>query len=136
MRSKTNPTIEAIKAKLRQEIGYMPGDSIPNSRVSKQLELLVANATLAYAKTLKRPVRLARPGECESQKKEIYKQYKTLKPKGMFTAKEAAEQIGISTGNLYYYNKKGEIDSERIGNRNYYSEDAIFKLRIAILQTV
>lgn len=70
MRSqKVNPEIEAIKARLRQQ--YLPEGNIPNSRVAKQMDLLDAMATLEYAKSLNRPVRKAKPGECEETIKRL-----------------------------------------------------------------
>lgn len=138
MRSpKSNPTIEAIKAQLRQKIGYMPGDSIPNSRVSKQLELLDATATLEYAKSLNRKVRRAMPGECEAKNKEIYKQYQkqSNKPAGMFNSKEAAEKIGITCGNLGYYLSIDMIKSSKVGNRHYYSESEIVRFKASYRKT-
>ncbi len=60
---KLNPAIEAIKARLRSDL--LPEGNIPNSRVAKMVELLDATATLEYAKSLNRPVRMARPSECQ-----------------------------------------------------------------------
>lgn len=71
---KPNPHIEAIKARLKQQ--YLPSGNIPNSRVAKQMDLLDANATLEYAKSLNRPVRKAEPGECEETIKRL-KNYET-----------------------------------------------------------
>lgn len=62
---KLNPAIEAIRAGLSKELGYLPGDNIPNSDVSKALGKLDAEATLIFAKIQNKPVRRASIGECQ-----------------------------------------------------------------------
>ncbi|MEJ5105541.1 hypothetical protein [Chryseobacterium sp. MYb328] len=132
---KVNPEIEAIKNRLRNEI--LPEGFIPNSRVAKQLDLLDAMATLEYAKSLNRPVRMAKPGECEAIKKEIYKQYQKdpNKPAGMLSSKEAADKIGIKISNLWQQKKNNTIKAVRVGSRNYYSEAEIIRFRATHYKT-
>ncbi len=132
---KSNPEIEKIKARLRKEIGYMPGDSIPNSMVSKKLEMLEATATLEYAKKQNRKVRKALPGECEVRRADIYKQYQKKQPDGMYNSKEAAEKLGISRISLWHHKKSNNIAYSVIGKRHYYSESEINRFKVSVLKT-
>ncbi|WP_185246665.1 helix-turn-helix domain-containing protein [Chryseobacterium bernardetii] len=126
---KTNPEIEAIKNRLRQEI--LPEGYIPNSRVAKQLDLLDATATLEYAKKQNRKVRRALPGECEAKGKNIYKQYQkqSSKNKDLYSANEIASKIGVSRKTIM--NRKNEIDIKpvKIGKRFYFTEIDYIKLQ-------
>ncbi|WP_185269201.1 helix-turn-helix domain-containing protein [Chryseobacterium indologenes] len=128
---KSNPSIEAIKARMRKEIGYLPSDNIPNSYISKKLEKLDANATLEYAKLLNRPVRKAKDGECEHSRSPLKPQYVKVdanKPKGMLSTEEAAEKIGVKTSVIRYFNKCKNVDSVKIGQRIYFPESSIAQL--------
>ncbi|BAP30098.1 uncharacterized protein CHSO_1061 [Chryseobacterium sp. StRB126] len=129
---KTNPEIESIKNRLRQEI--LPEGYIPNSRVAKQIDLLDATATLEYAKKQNRPVRRALPGECEAKRKDIYKQYQKKQQDYMYNSKEAAEELGISRNNLWYHKNVNNITPIKVGKRNYFTEAEIIRFRACVLQ--
>ncbi|WPO89909.1 hypothetical protein [Chryseobacterium sp. HR92] len=125
---KTNPEIEAIKASLSKELGYLPGDKIPNSNVSKALGMLDATATLIYAKTLKRKARFAKPGEC---------QYtigrKTVSPKpedGLISTAKAAKILEVQASNLNAIRKAGKIKGKKIGGRFFFKPEEIERYRI------
>lgn len=125
---KSNLSIEAIKARMLKEIGYMPSDNIPNSYISKKLEKLDANATLEYAKLQNKPVRKAYDGECEytiMPKLKAYQKVDVNKPSGMFSTKEAAERIGIKVTTLHQYKKTQHIFPKKVGSRLYYPESEI-----------
>ena len=131
---KTNPAIEAIKNRLKQEI--LPEGYIPNSRVAKQLDLLDATAALEYAKSLKRPVRRALPGECEAKKLDIYKQYQkqTKKEEELYSATEIAKIIGVNR--VTVLNKKGgDINPIKIGKRFYFSQLDFLKIKASCRKT-
>jgi len=131
---KLNPKIEAIKASICKDLGYLPGDKIPNSNVSKELGKLDATATLIYAKTLNRKARFARPGECqytidlEKQKKE---KWEPIKPhNGLLTTKQAAQLLEIEPGNLQQHRRMGKIEAQRIGNRMFFKPEDVERFRI------
>ncbi|MGH1520576.1 hypothetical protein [Chryseobacterium sp. JK1] len=104
---KTNPAIEAIKKRLMSDIGYIPGDNIPNSTVSKTISLLDATATLEYAKSLKRPVRMAKSDECQFS---IELQKKMEKEEtGFKDVKSAAKYLNVSETTINKLKREKQI---------------------------
>lgn len=131
---KTNPEIEAIKSSLCKELGYLPGDKIPNSRVSIALGKIDATATLIYAKTLNRKARFALPGECQYTMELEQEKLKNPKPEkigvGLLNVKEAAKALGITTYNLQNVKRRGEIESTKIGGRFFFTPEEVERFRI------
>ncbi|WP_284464857.1 helix-turn-helix domain-containing protein [Chryseobacterium sp.] len=136
---KTNPEIDAIVAVKMKELGYVPGDNIPNSIVSRALNLINGNAALEYAKSQNRPVRRAKMGECEYTLKNVSKESKPRhdpnKPKGMYSTKEAADKIGINVASLQERKRKTHITAVKVGKRLYYSEDEVYRLKAKLMKT-
>lgn len=131
---KPNPEIEAIKSSLCKELGYLPGDKIPNSRVSIALGKIDATATLIYAKTLNRKARFARPGECQYTM-ELEKQQKEktepINPhNGLLSNKQAAKILGVTPDNLQQHRRMGKIEAQKIGNRMYFKPEEVERFRI------
>ncbi|MGV2452480.1 UNVERIFIED_CONTAM: helix-turn-helix domain-containing protein [Ralstonia mannitolilytica] len=132
---KPNPEIEAIKSSLCKELGYLPGDKIPNSRVSIALGKIDATATLIYAKTLNRKARFARPGECQyTMELQKQKEEKPEKPEqlfnGLLSTKQAANILDVKLDKLQYYKKIGKISAEKIGNRMFFKPEEVERFRI------
>ncbi len=131
---KTNPEIEAIKASICKDLGYLPGDKIPNSNVSKALGMLDATATLIYAKTLKRKARLAKPGECQYTIELEKERFKNPKPEktdsSLLSTKEAASILNLQTGNLVVLRRAGKIEAELIGKRYFFKPEEVERYRI------
>ncbi|WP_312306512.1 helix-turn-helix domain-containing protein [Chryseobacterium sp.] len=131
---KPNPEIEAIKASICKDLGYIPGDKIPNSRVSIALGKIDATATLIYAKTLKRKARFAKPGECQyTMELEKQKKEKTdpIKPhNGLLSNKQAAQLLGVTPDNLQQHRRMGKIEAQKIGNRMYFKPEDVERFRI------
>ncbi|MCE4064310.1 helix-turn-helix domain-containing protein [Chryseobacterium gleum] len=131
---KPNPEIEAIKASLCKELGYLPGDKIPNSRVSIELGKIDATATLIYAKTLRRPVRKAKEGECQHTIELEKERAKNPKPEkigvGLLNVKEAAKELRITTKNLHHIKRIGAIESMKIGGRFFFKPEEVERVRI------
>lgn len=126
---KQNPAIEAIKARLKQQL--IPEGNIPNSRVAKQSDLIDANATLQFAKSQKRPVRYARPGECQYTIELSQKEPKKEIPdNGLLNTKEAAEILNIKTPNLIVLRRSGKINGELIGSRYYFTTQEVERVKI------
>ncbi|MEF9476747.1 helix-turn-helix domain-containing protein [Chryseobacterium sp. 1B4] len=128
------PEIEVIKASLCKKLGYVPGDSIPNSRVSKALGMLDATATLIYAKTLKRPARFASPGECQytiELEKERSKNPKIERPNDrLLSAKQAAVILQVPIPFVNRLRKNGILQGEEVGKRFYYKPEEVEIVRI------
>lgn len=128
------PEIEAIKSSLCKELGYLPGDKIPNSRVSIELGKIDATATLVYAKTLKLPVRKAKEGECQYTIELEKERAKNPKPEkigvGLLNVKEAAKELRITTKNLHHIKRRGEIESTKIGGRFFFKPEEVERVRI------
>ncbi|WFB67037.1 helix-turn-helix domain-containing protein [Chryseobacterium sp. WX] len=133
---KPNPEIEAIKSSLCKELGYLPGDKIPNSRVSIALGKIDATATLIYAKTLNRKARFALPGECQYTMELEQEKLKNPRPEkvgvGLLNVKEAAKALGIKTYNLQNLKRRGEIESTKIGGRFFFTPEEVERFRIQI----
>lgn len=129
---KTNPEIEAIKSSLCKELGYLPGDKIPNSRVSIALGKIDATATLIYAKTLNRKARFARPGECQyTMELERERMPKVSKPEdGLLTTTNAAKILDVQPENLNAIRKAGKIYGEKIGGRFFFTPEEVERYRI------
>lgn len=130
---KPNPEIEAIKSSLCKELGYLPGDKIPNSRVSKALGMLDATATLIYAKTLNRKARFAKPGECQytmELEKERSKNQKQEPDNGLLNAKEASKELGITTKNIQHHRRSGKLKCTKIGGRFFFKREDVERLKI------
>lgn len=131
---KTNPEIEAIKAGLSKELGYLPGDKIPNSNVSKALGMLDATATLIYAKTLKRKARFAKPGECQytiELEKESRNRIIESKPEyELISTAKAAKILEVQPSNLNAIRKAGKITGEKIGGRFFFKPEEVDRYRI------
>ena len=129
---KTNPEIEAIKASLSKELGYFPGDKIPNSNVSKALGMLDATATLIYAKTLKRKARFAKPGECQYTI-ELEKENRIVESRpedDLISTAKAAKILEVHPSNLNAIRKAGKIEAEKIGGRFFFKPEEVDRLRI------
>jgi len=128
------PEIEAIKASLCKEFGYLPGDKIPNSKVSIELGKIDATATLIYAKTLNRKARFAKQGECQHTIELEKERAKNPKPEkigiGLLNVKEAAKALGITTKNLHHIKRIGEIESTKIGGRFFFKPEEVERLKI------
>ncbi|MGU3377380.1 hypothetical protein [Chryseobacterium sp. M5A1_1a] len=136
---KSNPEINVIIARKMKEIGYMPGDNIPNSSVAKALNLINGSATLEYAKAQNKPVRRAKMGECQLTR-EIGLKPKTTrldpnKPIGMYSTKEAAQIIGIKIANLQERKRLTHITAKKVGCRLYYSEEEVYRLKTKLIKT-
>lgn len=131
---KPNPEIEAIKSSLCKELGYLPGDKIPNSRVSIALGKIDATATLIYAKMLNRKARFALPGECQYTMELEQEKLKNPKPEkigvGLLNVKEAAKALGITTYNMRNVKRRGEIESTKIGGRFFFTPEEVERFRI------
>ncbi|WP_288435302.1 helix-turn-helix domain-containing protein [uncultured Chryseobacterium sp.] len=129
---KTNPEIEAIKSSLCKELGYLPGDKIPNSRVSIALGKIDATATLIYAKTLNRKARFARPGECQyTMELERERVPKVSKPEdGLLTTTNAAKILEVQPSNLNAIRKAGKITAVSIGGRFFFTPEEVERYRI------
>lgn len=129
---KTNPEIEAIKASLCKELGYLPGDKIPNSRVSIALGKIDATATLIYAKTLNRKARFALPGECQyTMELEKERMPKVSKPEDdLISTAKAAKILDIQPSNLSSIRKSGKIEAEKIGGRFFFTPEEVERFRI------
>jgi hypothetical protein len=129
---KQNPEIEAIKAGLCKEFGYLPGDKIPNSKVSIELGKIDATATLIYAKTLNRKARFARPGECQyTMELERERMPKVSKPEdGLLTTTNAAKILDVQPENLNAIRKAGKIHGKKIGGRFFFTPEEVERFRI------
>lgn len=131
---KPNPEIEAIKSSICKDLGYIPGDSVPNSIVSKTIDKLDATATLIYAKTLKRKARFAKPGECQYTFELEKERSKNPKPEkigiGLMNVKEATKALRITTNNLQHIKRRGEIESTKIGGRFFFKPEEVERVRI------
>lgn len=131
---KPNPEIEAIKSSLCKELGYLPGDKIPNSRVSIALDKIDATATLIYAKTLNRKARFALPGECQYTMELEQEKLKNPRPEkvgvGLLNVKEAAKALGITTYNMRNVKRRGKIESTKIGGRFFFTPEEVERFRI------
>lgn len=130
---KPNPEIEAIKASLSKELGYLPGDKIPNSRVSIELGKIDATATLIYAKTLNRKARFASPGECQYTIELEREGRKTVTPKpedGLISTAKAAKILDVQPSNLNAIRKSGKIEAEKIGGRFFFKPEEVERFRI------
>ncbi|WP_209785425.1 helix-turn-helix domain-containing protein [Chryseobacterium sp. PvR013] len=129
---KLNPEIEAIKSSLCKELGYLPGDKIPNSTVSKALGMLDATATLIYAKTLNRKARFARPGECQyTMELEKERMPKASKPDdGLLSTLAAAKILEVHPTSLSTMRIAGKVEAEKIGGRYFFKPEEVERLRI------
>ncbi len=129
---KTNPEIEVIKSSLCKELGYLPGDKIPNSRVSIALGKIDATATLIYAKTLNRKARFARPGECQyTMELERERMPKVSKPEdGLISTAKAAKTLDVKPSNLNAIRKAGKITAVSIGGRFFFTPEEVERYRI------
>ncbi len=129
---KPNPEIEAIKSSLCKELGYLPGDKIPNSRVSIALGKIDATATLIYAKTLKRKARFAKPGECQYTI-ELEKENRIVESKpedDLISTTKAAKILEVHPSNLNAIRKAGKIEAEKIGGRFFFKPEEVERYRI------
>ncbi|WP_343680035.1 hypothetical protein [Chryseobacterium arthrosphaerae] len=127
---KPNPAIEAIKARLKHDL--LPEGNIPNSRVAKMIELLDATATLEYAKSLNRPVRMARQSECQYTI-ELAKNPPRKKNEitaGLLTLKDAAIELEMKQANLNAARNFGKIAAQKIGSRYYFSKVEVERFKI------
>ncbi|WP_126654086.1 MerR family transcriptional regulator [Chryseobacterium aureum] len=131
---KPNPEIEAIKSSLCKELGYLPGDKIPNSRVSIELGKIDATATLIYAKTLNRKARFAKPGECQytiELGRESLKRIIESKPEdGLISTAKASKILDVQPSNLNAIRKAGKITGEKIGGRFFFTPEEVERYRI------
>ncbi|KAA2223005.1 helix-turn-helix domain-containing protein [Chryseobacterium sediminis] len=129
---KTNPEIEAIKSSLCKELGYLPGDKIPNSNVSIVLGKIDATATLIYAKSQNRKARFARPGECQyTIELEKGRAPKVSKPEdALISTAEAAKILEVHASNLNAIRVAGKIEAEKIGGRYFFKPEEVERYRI------
>ncbi|CAD0220396.1 helix-turn-helix domain-containing protein [Chryseobacterium sp. JV274] len=133
---KPNPEIEAIRLSLCKDLGYLPGDKIPNSSVSIALGKIDAEATLIYAKTLNRKARFAKPGECQytielEGKRQVKPDDKPEKLfNGLLSTRQAAEVLKISVMNLQQHRRMGKVSAEKIGNRMFFKPEEVERFRI------
>jgi hypothetical protein len=129
---KTNPENEAIKASLCKELGYLPGDKVPNSTVSIALGKIDADAALIYAKTLKRPARFAKQGECQYiMELEKERRPKVSKPEDILLSTTAAAKIlEVHKASLNTMRNAGKIEAEKIKGRYFFKPEEVERLRI------
>lgn len=131
---KTIPEIEAIKSSLCKELGYLPGDKIPNSRVSVELGKIDATAALIYAKTLNRKARFAKPGECQYTIELEQERSKNPKIEGpndhLLSAKQAAKILHVPIPFVNRLRKNGSLQGEEVGKRFYYKPEEVERVRI------
>ncbi|MGI9582610.1 helix-turn-helix domain-containing protein [Chryseobacterium sp. RRHN12] len=131
---KPNPEIEVIRLSLCKKLGYLPGDKIPNSRVSIELGKIDATATLIYAKTLNRPVRMAKEGECQytiELEKERAKNPKIEEPNDrLLSAKQAAKILNVPIPFVNRLRKNGSLQGEEVGKRFYYKPEEVERVKI------
>ena len=122
---KTNPAIEAIKARLKFE--YCPDGNIPNSHVAKKMDLIDATATLEYTKTLKRTVRKAMEGECGFTKE--LQQKKSEESEGYIDAITAAYELEVTVTTIRQLKKEGKLNSVIRNNKIHFLKHEIEAFR-------
>lgn len=88
---------------------YLPETFIPNSRTEKRVENEKAIKALELAKSLKRPVRYAKPGECSEYNK--LKNKKQTTENDVLNANDAAYFLGIGRPKLNRFRREGKIEA-------------------------
>lgn len=108
--------IEEIKQRRRLHI--LPDGNIPNSRVARMIDKLDAEATLEYAKSLNRPVRMAKEGECQS----YYENHKNKHEKQIDFLGEydACKYLGIPVPKWRSLKQKYGIVPAKITNQRFF----------------
>lgn len=123
-----NKVLNELKKKMLASV------QIPGSIAENKLERIKGNVMLAYAKELKRPVRFAKPGECQytmELEKESRNRIIESKPDdGLISTAKAAKILEVQPSNLNAIRKSGKIAAEKIGGRFFFKPEEVERYRI------